>query len=110
MKGGLWPPFVLQEFTGSKDWQKGMVKQIKLILEYDGSRYSGWQVQPNGLSVQEVVENSLEQLLGEKVRLVSSGRTVITSYSIHYTKLYERRIELLNSGGLSWTPCRWKGV
>jgi len=52
-----------------------MVKQIKLILEYDGSRYSGWQVQPNGLSVQEVVENSLEQLLGEKVRLVSSGRT-----------------------------------
>ena len=52
-----------------------MAKQIKLTLEYDGSRFSGWQVQPNGLSVQEVVEASLFQLLGEKVRVISSGRT-----------------------------------
>lgn len=48
---------------------------ICLILEYDGTAYAGWQVQPNGLSIQQVVENSLAELLGTDVRLISSGRT-----------------------------------
>lgn len=48
---------------------------ILLTIAYDGTNYSGWQVQPNGLAVQQVVEDALEQLLGERVRLCSSGRT-----------------------------------
>lgn len=48
---------------------------IRLTLEYDGTAYAGWQLQPNGLSVQEVVEGALARVLGEKVRLTSSGRT-----------------------------------
>ena len=48
---------------------------IKLIIEYDGTGYSGWQVQPNGLTVQQVIEDALKKLLGETVRLRSSGRT-----------------------------------
>ena len=48
---------------------------ILLTIAYDGTRYSGWQVQPNGLAVQQVVEDALQQLLGECVRLCSSGRT-----------------------------------
>jgi len=48
---------------------------IKLIIEYDGTNYSGWQVQPNGVAVQEVIEKAMLQLLGEPVRLRSSGRT-----------------------------------
>jgi len=51
------------------------VPTILLTIAYDGSNYCGWQVQPNGLSVQQVVEDALEQLLGERVRLCSSGRT-----------------------------------
>lgn len=51
------------------------MRTIKLILEYDGSDYVGWQRQPNGLSVQQVVEEALAQLLGHPVTLVSSGRT-----------------------------------
>ena len=46
-----------------------------LIVEYDGTAYAGWQVQPNGLSIQQVLEEALDRLLGEKVRLHSSGRT-----------------------------------
>ena len=49
--------------------------QIKLVIEYDGTAYSGWQVQPNGLSVQQVMEEALMKLLGEQPRLHSSGRT-----------------------------------
>lgn len=51
------------------------MRSIKLIIEYDGTQYAGWQVQPNGLSVQEVIEEALSRLLKEKVRLRSSGRT-----------------------------------
>ncbi len=48
---------------------------IKLTIEYDGTAYAGWQFQPNGLAVQQVMEESLERLLGERVSLHSSGRT-----------------------------------
>jgi tRNA pseudouridine38-40 synthase len=51
------------------------VKRIGLILEYDGTDYVGWQRQPNGLSVQQVVEEALAGVLGQPVRLLSSGRT-----------------------------------
>jgi tRNA pseudouridine38-40 synthase len=51
------------------------MRNIKLIIEYDGTAYSGWQVQPNGVTIQEVVEQALVRLLGEPTRLRSSGRT-----------------------------------
>lgn len=48
---------------------------VLLTISYDGTNYSGWQVQPNGLAVQQVVEEALEQLLKERVQVRSSGRT-----------------------------------
>lgn len=48
---------------------------VLLTIAYDGTKYSGWQVQPNGLAVQQVVEEALEQLLQESVQVRSSGRT-----------------------------------
>ncbi len=51
------------------------MKTIRLTLEYDGTRFAGWQLQPNGVSVQETVEQALAQILKEPVRLHSSGRT-----------------------------------
>ncbi|MBQ3115938.1 MAG: tRNA pseudouridine(38-40) synthase TruA [Clostridia bacterium] len=49
--------------------------RIKLTLSYDGTAYCGWQVQPNGVSVQEVVEKAIEKATGERVRVTGSGRT-----------------------------------
>lgn len=48
---------------------------IKLTIEYDGTGYVGWQLQPNGISIQLVMEGALAKLLGESVRVHSSGRT-----------------------------------
>ncbi|MEI7817619.1 MAG: tRNA pseudouridine(38-40) synthase TruA [Desulfuromonadales bacterium] len=48
---------------------------VFVTISYDGTKYSGWQVQPNGLAVQQVVEEALEQLLKERVQVRSSGRT-----------------------------------
>jgi tRNA pseudouridine38-40 synthase len=48
---------------------------IKLTIEYDGTAYCGWQAQRNGRSIQEVIEQGLEKILGARVRLNASGRT-----------------------------------
>ncbi len=49
--------------------------RIKLTVAYDGSDYVGWQYQPNGMSVQQRLEQALHQLTGEIHRVHSSGRT-----------------------------------
>lgn len=53
------------------------MRNIKLIIEYEGSGYSGWQVQ-NGSqrkTVQETIEVALARILQEKIKLIGSGRT-----------------------------------
>ncbi|MCY1021394.1 tRNA pseudouridine(38-40) synthase TruA [Pyxidicoccus sp. MSG2] len=49
--------------------------RLKLTLEYEGTRYVGWQVQPNGPSVQATLEDGLARLLGERVSVFCAGRT-----------------------------------
>ena len=51
------------------------VRNIKVILEYDGSSYCGWQRQPRHPTVQELVENSLHKLFKERIKLSVAGRT-----------------------------------
>jgi tRNA pseudouridine38-40 synthase len=51
------------------------MRNILLTIEYAGTSYAGWQVQPNGISIQQVLEEALERLLKERVRVHSSGRT-----------------------------------
>jgi tRNA pseudouridine38-40 synthase len=51
------------------------MRTIRLTIEYDGTAYSGWQRQPNGRAVQQVIEEALFRLLGQTVELKSSGRT-----------------------------------
>jgi len=51
------------------------MRTILLNVEYEGTAYAGWQSQINGLAVQDVVESALAQILKEKVRIHSSGRT-----------------------------------
>ncbi len=49
--------------------------RVKLVLEYDGSRYVGWQVQPNGRSIQAELRDALGKLLGAPVEVAAAGRT-----------------------------------
>ncbi|CAI2718207.1 tRNA pseudouridine(38-40) synthase TruA [Nitrospina watsonii] len=51
------------------------MRRLKLVLEYEGSQYHGWQFQPNGLSIQEVLEGRLETITGCKTTVIGSGRT-----------------------------------
>ncbi|BCS88583.1 tRNA pseudouridine(38-40) synthase TruA [Pseudodesulfovibrio sediminis] len=49
--------------------------RIKLILAYDGTEYCGWQIQPNGPTVQAELEKALAKILGTAPRVHGSGRT-----------------------------------
>lgn len=49
--------------------------RFKLILEYDGTPFVGWQRQSNGLAVQEVIERAIFAISGEKVTIRGAGRT-----------------------------------
>ena len=49
--------------------------RIKVTLAYDGSRYCGWQKQPNGLSVQEVVSKVISEIQKVETTIEASGRT-----------------------------------
>ncbi len=50
-------------------------RNILVILSYDGSRYHGWQVQKNALTVQEVFQNALEKIINQKVDIKGCSRT-----------------------------------
>jgi tRNA pseudouridine38-40 synthase len=48
---------------------------IKLTVEYDGTRYHGWQIQANGETIQAVLERAVSTFLGKSTRITGSGRT-----------------------------------
>ncbi|MGN0785636.1 MAG: tRNA pseudouridine(38-40) synthase TruA [Candidatus Aphodomorpha sp.] len=51
------------------------VKRVRLIIQYDGTEYVGWQTQPNGVAVQAELERALLEVTGERIALHGSGRT-----------------------------------
>lgn len=49
--------------------------RVKLIIEYNGAMYAGWQRQENALAIQQVIEESIFALTGERINIVGAGRT-----------------------------------
>ena len=51
------------------------LRNIKLTIEYDGKEFHGWQKQPEKLNIQGTIEKAIEQITGEEIELIGSGRT-----------------------------------
>lgn len=51
------------------------MKRVKLTVAYDGTNYCGWQVQPNGVTIEELLNRHLSELLKEKVKVTGASRT-----------------------------------
>jgi tRNA pseudouridine38-40 synthase len=51
------------------------LRTLKLIVQYDGTDYVGWQRQPNGVSIQELIERAIEPIEGRPVTVIGAGRT-----------------------------------
>ncbi len=52
-----------------------MKYNYQIIIEYDGTKFNGWQYQKNGFSIQGEIEKVLKKILKKKIRLIGSGRT-----------------------------------
>ena len=51
------------------------MKRIKLTIAYDGTNYCGWQIQPNGITIEEVINKTLQKLTGEPILVIGASRT-----------------------------------
>jgi tRNA pseudouridine38-40 synthase len=64
-----------RKHVGMKDLDSNHMRNLKLILSYDGTDFAGWQVQPDALTVQGTLASAIGRLTGEKVLPQGSGRT-----------------------------------
>ena len=62
-----------------------IVRNIKLIIEYDGTNYAGWQRQNNVITIQEKLERAIEELTGEEIKITGSSRTDTGVHAKGYT-------------------------
>ena len=51
------------------------MKRVKLTVAYDGTRYSGWQVQQNAVTIEGVLNKALSKLTGEEIAVIGASRT-----------------------------------
>ena len=72
------------------------MKNIALRLRYDGSRYHGWQIQKNEISVAQTVEEALEKALGTRTKVVGCGRTDAGVHALKRT--------------FPWSVCRSRSI
>jgi len=81
------------------------LKRVALLVQYDGSKYSGWQRQKNATTVQEILENSLFEITHHVVKTFAAGRTdagvhaagQVVHFDVEYVIPGNRYSDVLNS-------------
>ena len=51
------------------------MRRIRLVVAYDGTNYHGWQLQPNAVTIEEVLNRALTELLREEIAVIGASRT-----------------------------------
>lgn len=64
------PELGIRKESGDK-----FMKRVKLVVAYDGTNYCGWQLQPNGVTIEEVLNRALTELLREPITVIGASRT-----------------------------------
>lgn len=68
--------------------------RIKLTVAYDGTNYCGWQVQPNGVSIQSTLQRAIEDLVGEKVNVTGASRTDSGVHALGQVAVFDTEKEI----------------
>ena len=66
----------------------------KITLAYDGTNYSGWQIQPNGISIQQKVQEALKIVLRHETFIVGSGRTDAGTHALGQVAHFKTPLEI----------------
>ena len=51
------------------------MRRIRLRVAYDGTNYSGWQIQPSAITIEKVLDDAIHQLTGEHIHVIGASRT-----------------------------------
>ena len=51
------------------------MKRVRMVVAYDGTAYRGWQLQPNGITIEQVLNRELTALLKEPISVIGASRT-----------------------------------
>ncbi len=51
------------------------MKRVRIVVAYDGTNYCGWQIQPNGITIEEVLNREISRLTGEDIHIIGASRT-----------------------------------
>lgn len=65
------------------------MKRVKMIVAYDGTNYKGWQVQPNGITIEEVLNRELSRMLGEQIVVTGASRTDSGVHSLGNVAIFD---------------------
>lgn len=76
---------------------------LKITIAYDGANFAGWQVQPNGDTIQERLEKALAEVAGEPVKLHGSGRTDAGVHALGQVAHFEAP-DRLTMNPFNWVP------
>jgi tRNA pseudouridine38-40 synthase len=64
------------------------MRNIRLDLAYDGTNYHGWQYQPNALTVQEILQRSVETVVNHKTTIYGASRTDAGVHALHQVAMF----------------------
>ncbi|HMK61062.1 MAG TPA: tRNA pseudouridine(38-40) synthase TruA [Dissulfurispiraceae bacterium] len=64
------------------------MRNIKILLQYDGTNYLGWQIQPSGRTIQSCIQNCLLRITGENINVIAAGRTDAGVHAIGQTACF----------------------
>lgn len=70
------------------------MKRIKIVVAYDGTNYNGWQVQPNGITVEGVLNQALTELTGESVAVIGASRTDSGVHSLGNVAVFDTNTKI----------------
>ena len=74
------------------------MRNIKLVVEFDGSKYKGYQKLGNGnATIQEKLENVLSIMTGEEISVIGCGRTDAGVHALNYTVNFHTSSDLLTT-------------
>ena len=72
------------------------MNRYQILIEYDGTNFIGWQIQPKGKSIQKLIQSKVSKLLKEKIKLVGSGRTDAGVHAIEQSAHFDTKKKIVN--------------
>ena len=72
------------------------MNRYQILIEYVGTGFIGWQIQPKGKSIQKLIQLKISKLMKEKIKLVGSGRTDTGVHAIEQSAHFDTKSKIEN--------------